>query len=447
MLISSFVINSNNRNSLIIQKMYIIAVCAIMTVLHLWYPDKESIVSIVLILCSSFVNAELSICVYLCSFVIQVEYLDVQEKIILMFMFLLTLFVIVRSNVIKRFYHYSVVFFLFFVISLMSTLVGYEAKYISNLMLLKQLLLIIVIAYFCLKGSNLILYTLVTAGLFIGLYVFYQVISGNASYFGMSLVYGDGDEAAKVKAFSTCIAIPAYYYIHRFFFGDARFFTRWLYLLVFIICLALIILTFSRAVLVAISFSLLLILCYYFKEKRTLSHAIVILFLVGCVTFLVSQMEFNEDKMLNNIETGSGRTDIWSFYFSKMLDGGFTRVLFGFGLGDSKRITEGTLYSGFYSHSVFVDYIVSFGLWGIVFIGYLVGSVVKRLYLKHCVFYLGLLTLSSLMFFTHGSSINLLFHSILAMCLGNSMKGESFQYNGKFGLKQTESLNNNISAV
>ena len=391
--------------------------CLLLLYSHI-FSSSESIIAFAIIVFSLVFGIETSLCVYLCAFIIQIQFTDFQVRLLMIFMTGILLYSIVQNKVYKQLQSYFALFLIFWICTLFSTLVGYKTQIISCVPFLFQLLLTIGLAYYSQKDADFILYALVMSGLCVCLFVFYQYITGNAAYFGMSLVYGDGEEAGQVKDLSVCAAIPAYYCSYCFIYKSGKLRNKLFLSTLFVICIAVIVLTYSRGVLISLALSLLYLVLSYSKNKFSFKK--LLLFIVACVVvgYVLSLLEFDEDKMLRNLEGGNGRVEIWSYYFSKLKEGGLSRLLFGFGSGDSRRITEGSMYSGVYAHSVILDYFFSYGIIGLVFIVSLLGHIARRLFLGNNVIYLGLLFLISLMFFTHGSSTNILFHSVLGVCLG-----------------------------
>lgn len=402
-----------------VQKTFVAITSLILLYAHIFSP-YESWIALSVIVGSIILGEEISISMYLCTSIIQIQFNDFQSRLLILIMALILLSSILRHNIIKKTSPYAAIFILFWLYSVISTVVGYKANLFSTVLLLYQLLIMIVIIYYIRINRNIIIFSLVASGLCVCLYVFYQYITGNASYFTISLVYGNGEEAGQVKDLSTCVAIPAYFCFYSFLYDKVGMVKKILFALLFLVCIVVIVLTYSRGVLLSIGFSSILLILYYYKKKITLGRIFVLAVSVIVLSSLLRNIDFEEDKMLSNLEGGNGRVDIWLFYISKLWQGGISRILLGLGAGDSIRITAGSMYSDLYAHSVILDYLFSFGIIGFIFMAYLIFNTINVLFNKHLVFYMGLLVLVVTMFFTHGSYLNMLYHTVLAICIGSS---------------------------
>lgn len=401
-----------------IRKASIIASCILMLYCHLFLPSYESLVSLGLIMFFFFFGADLSICIYVSSILLQVEYSNTHAKILLLLISFILLYSIIRERMIKKILPIFLPCVLFGITSFFSTLIGYQTALISYLFVVNQLLLILGITYYSRKPSSIILLSFIVSGLCLCLYVSYQYISGNASMFMGSLVFGDGEEAGQVKSLAIGVVVPAYVFLYKILCNKDVFFKKIVYAFIILVCICVIVLTYSRGVLLSFGVALFFLILNYFKSKLSLLRILLLAtgaFLLG---YMLLQLDIDNEKMFENLEGGHGRTDIWDFFLSKLENEGFSGILFGLGPGDSKRITDGTLFSGLYSHSVFLDYLFSCGVFGLLFILYLLGYTAKGLFKENNVFCLGLLLLLAFTFSTHGTSTNTIFHGLLAICIG-----------------------------
>ena len=401
-----------------VRKTLIIASCILMLYCNLFLPSYESMVSLGLIVTLLFVSADLSVCIYICSIVLQVEYSDTHTRILLVLICFILLYSIIREKLIKKLFPLFLPCILFGITSFFSTLLGYQTALMNYLFVVNQLLLVLGITYYSRKPSSIILLSFVVSGLCLCLYVSYQYITGNASMFMGSLVFGDGEEAGQVKSLAIGVVVPAYVFLYNLLYSKDGFLKKIVYSFIILVCIGVIVLTYSRGVLLSFGAALSFLILNYFKSKLSLLRIFLLAAGAVLVGYMLLQLDIDEEKMFENIEGGHGRTDIWGFYLSKLKNEGFLGILFGLGPGDSKRITEGTLYSGFYSHSVFLDYFFSCGVFGLFFILYILGYTAKRLFKGGNIFCLGFLLLITLMFSTHGTSTNALFHGLLAICIG-----------------------------
>lgn len=411
-------------------KNYIVILsCLLMLFLHLFAPERESLISLGIIIASLFYSVDLPVCLYICSILLQVEFENFHTRMLLLFISGVLLYVFFQKNFIKKVLPIAVPCLLLLIFSLFSTFLGYQTSMIGFMFVVIQLLLIMVISFYCMQSSSIFMVGFVVSGLCIGLYVFYQYITGHASMFYGSLVYGDGEEAGLVKSLAIGVVVPTYFFLYNFFFKNESVKNKMIYLFLITLCVAVIVLTYSRGVLIALAVALSFLLWNYYKWKLSLFNTLKIISVVVLLYYLIVQLDLDVEKMFANIEGAHGRTDIWDFYFTKLKEGGFMRILFGFGPGDSKRITEGSLYSGYYSHSAILDYLFSLGLFGLCFIAYAIYTAAMRLYRKRYFFSLGFLILIILMFSTHGTATNAIFNSLLAICIGKSLSKSDLDVN------------------
>ena len=411
------------------KKLFVVIACIIMLYAHI-FLQAESLVTVALIVGGLIVSVETSVCLYICSIILQIEYSELHSRLIPIYLVCILLYVLVKYNIAKKLSKVFVLCLVFWICSVVSIIFGYKTVMVSSLFVMMQLLLILSVTYFCKKNSSLFLIGFIVSGLCVFLYTIYLYITGNIAMFGASIVYGDGEEAGQVKSLAIAAAVPTYYYVYNLFYSKEGIIKKLLYGAIIIAGIIIIILTYSRGVLIALAVSSVLLVFYFFKDKYSF-----IKILITCVVCLVLyrvllQVDINEDKMFGSIEGANGRTDIWAYFFSKMQDGGLMRILFGFGPGDSKRITEGSLYSDLYSHSAILDYFFLYGVCGLVFIGYFLWKTSRNLFRQKNVFALGLFVLTVLMFITHGTSSNVIFNSLLSICMGCSLKELQYKYKG-----------------
>lgn len=216
-----------------------------------------------------------------------------------------------------------------------------------------------------------------------------------------------------VKELSTAIVIPVYMSINKMLDYRNRRNNRELlfFILVFALCFPLLLMTYSRGVFIGLLVSAVLLQLAYSKSL-SVQKIVIYTLIVAAVVNIVSSMQLDESLIFENIEGGNGRTDIWANYLAYMSNQGIHTLVWGLGSNSYTSLLE------FYDHSVILSYYFHFGIFGILFITYVVLSALTRLYRSKKPYYLFLVVLTVLMFFTHGSYDNTLFYIVSGMCLG-----------------------------
>lgn len=149
---------------------------------------------------------------------------------------------------------------------------------------------------------------------------------------------------------------------------------KWLkvvYLLILIICLAIIGLIGSRGGLFTIVF-LIGMMVLVMPSKKNLKKALIV-GAVAAVVALIVAIKFLPDYILNRFTLenmigggGSGRTTIWKNYLEYYINGGFVQILFGNGRDILPHIYE-TLHDRFvYPHNLYVKTLLEGGVVGLI---------------------------------------------------------------------------------
>ena len=411
-----------------IKKLYVIMACLIMLYAHIFSPI-ESIIAIAVIFGALLLSIETSVSLYICSIIIQIEYSELHSRLLIVYLACILLYSFFRNRLYTNLSVILVPFLLFGICCFISTMLGYKTSMISFYLVLIRLLMVMVITYYSRGSIKLFITGFVAGGLCVCLYTAYLFITGNAAVFGVSLAYGDGEAAGQIKSLAIAAAVPAYYLIYNILCNKMGLVMKLFSTFIVLVCVIVVVLTYSRGVLIALAVSSLLLLLFVLKERNSVLKFAIIFIVFFLLYYILTRIGINEEKMFGHLAGANGRTDIWSFFLSKMQDGGFLRLMFGFGPGDSKRITDGSLFDGYYSHSAILDYFFSYGILGFVFICFLLWKTLKGLFVHKNVFGLGLIILTILMFSTHGTSTNIIFTGLISICLGISLRAH--QYSGE----------------
>jgi hypothetical protein len=145
--------------------------------------------------------------------------------------------------------------------------------------------------------------------------------------------------------------------------------------------------------------------------KNTTKKIYNIIFLVVFAVVFFVVISNNDNLDLNRIFVDNrggfnGRSDIWGYYLSCFFNSDVARQLFGFGPGDIRRLSVGTIFFLAYPHSTYLDILISHGFVGIILFALgLCNVVYKVLIIKSNIwfpFLVGLLTCYSV----HGTVFN-----------------------------------------
>lgn len=263
------------------------------------------------------------------------------------------------------------------------------------------------------KGIRFLRVAFLSAGYVIALCVSFQMIMGRASYlWGVRLTYN-----GSVRTLSTNIAFPILYLFIEIIDHKSKKISK---LIIYIALLswlsALLLFSYSRGVLISVGISAVFYLITKFKRMR-LSTLVVSMLVIVLLIYLCSHLNLSTRLMLGGLDDGSGRLSIWLYYWSLLKERGIICVLCGFGPGDIKRIVSGTAYSGLYSHSLILDYLFTYGIFGFAYIVFLSFRSIYYAFSKKNMQVLSLLLLYILMFSTHSNSAELGFHVMLGLTL------------------------------
>lgn len=175
----------------------------------------------------------------------------------------------------------------------------------------------------------------------------------------------------------------------------------------------IIILTAARGMIIAGIIALLIQILFSHKKAKIIWRLIPLILFV--IVFFLIYMDSSSFRLartfdLHNdeIDTLNGRTGIWGEYIELYLNGNILNKIFGFGPGHGGRLINSRMYT----HSTYLDYLISYGAIGfLMMIVYEISAISKILRTKD-------FFLISVMFFaiigeaTHGVSANFQFLSL-----------------------------------
>lgn len=289
-----------------------------------------------------------------------------------------------------------------------SYLLGYEPSY--NYLILQ---LFSFLCYFIVSKSRnshlnwLLLDALLLAGFCMLTSVMVALVQNPRLVLMARLAYNE-----HVRVFSTALSFPAYFLVVALF-STPKTMARIVVGSLLVLSMGMLWLTYSRGSLLAVGISTL-----FFggiaSKKMGMKSILAILCLGGIVWGAFVLFEVNQGQLLDS-RTYFERLRIYSFYIGKVFETG--RFVQGFGSGPLTRIAplSDVVY---YPHSAILDYFFSFGLMGLIVVGYIMVHSWRMASKSGNPALLGFWVLSVATFIPFGSCENLLFHVLLAMSQG-----------------------------
>ena len=305
---------------------------------------------------------------------------------------------------------------LFILIILLSTFFGLKTNW--NTALIQIFLVVCFINISSIeskKEEEYIFKTITYSGLMIGILTIIQLLQGNA-YFQYNRLSYNGN----IRQLANAITIPIYYSFTKIITlndiiikkpGNKKIMN----IIIFSVLIALLMLSGSRGNILALIITMLYLIIKIMKKRNIKTYFSILLILI--LAFLVLSNLNLDFSVLLNSTTAEERTKIWTYYFNEVFNYGPLRAVFGFGPGLLKRVATESIFQNYYAHSTIFDYFFTFGLSGLVIIGYMIIKALLNAFLNKCnLFYQGLFLLTIFMFLPFGTCNNLLFHVLLGLC-------------------------------
>ena len=374
-------------------------------------PSSAPTVSYIGMVTSIIVNPFLAICTYLIIRMLDIVHTSFQ---------VLSMEAIIIAVCIHNIYKYrrylhkylsaSIVFVIF---AVLSSIVGYQTS-------LKEvipyfLLIVIFLTVSCMKLASqeeLIVMTLFVGGLFVAFFAYYQFASG-----GFFSETGRLGLEGNIRRVSNAIAFPLFYAVYKIFDSFKKGWLLFFWMFIVFALGTILILTYSRGVIIAVVVTSIFL--FVAKSKNLSVTNILTTVVVGGVVYVIlNNIQVDTELMFREMDTASGRTEIWDFYISQVADGGLVWVLFGLGPGETTRIAQSSVYAEQYAHSLFLDFFCCFGIVGSIYLLYIISSISKRLFKNQELFYMSLLVLLITMYLTHGIASTIQFYYMLGICMG-----------------------------
>lgn len=190
--------------------------------------------------------------------------------------------------------------------------------------------------------------------------------------------------------------------------------------IIFLIAGAVILfLTLSKGALIAVAGTLFLLLLRsdISVSKKVLLALLFVVTVAVVMNYVGSSDDFRTDRLAEESNGFSGRTDIWTGYWQAMKKNPST-LIFGFGPGDIKRLG----LSEYYSHSVILDVLFSYGICGFALFILMLLSVLLKCILSKNKLALAMAAFSLLLYATHGVSTATSFYILLGSAVALSVQ-------------------------
>lgn len=256
-----------------------------------------------------------------------------------------------------------------------------------------------------------------------------------ASRGSLKLMYGRLSVNDNIRALANAIAFPMVIAINNLLSRGLKTLKEKAFNVLMIACGMLILMgTLSKGAFAAVfaAFVTAFLFSGGKRGQKLLLVAFVLAALCFALTYLGQLNIFRLERLTEENNGFSGRTDIWNAYFTEMISSPKS-VLFGFGPGDVRRLG----ISIYYSHSLFLDVLFSYGIVGFTaFMIMVLDAGYKVWKSKNPVSY-SLFVFTCTLFLTHGTATYVFFYVILAAALcirGDSSvkKGAAQTYHYRF---------------
>lgn len=366
------------------------------------------IISLVLLYATVFWDKHLPVCVYIITSILGTALTGTASTVNALFISVLSLQCIYRCFDNPDYRKYVFITLYFFVILVISYYTGFNSHIEYLVKMVVASLIVLQIASFGAQERSLVVASVLCSGIAMALLVLASIYSGAVIHDTSTRLQFNENS----KVLSTAVAPVVFSAVYLMFFGGGK--KKALYAIgLFFVAAALsymLVLTYSRGVLIALTISVFYLLLRYMGGMGIKSILFLALFIVGAY-YLLSIMQFDDELMFRHLEGGNGRTEIWAD-FIKQLKQTHT-MAFGFGPGFTRDISR----LDYYSHSTILDYLFCYGIAGFIYILYMLLTVAFKLFRTNrgSFYYQGLFLLSTIMFSTHGSAGTLLFNVILGL--------------------------------
>lgn len=310
-------------------------------------------------------------------------------------------------------------FFVCFFVAV-SVYFGYESNAVTGL-----ITLVSIFSFYCFsdifknKNAKLVEFSLFVSGIVMTVFVLRQISSGRASYlWGTRLTFEES-----VRTLANAVAFSIFYAFCKLAViknEKSTLSSKIFYLAVFASGAYVLIMTYSRGVLLSVGAACALSVLFTLK-KISVKHIIGLFAVIIFAIFWIASMDINTSLLGHNATTGNGRIQLWTYFIKDMFGEGIIRTVFGYGPGEFTRVSHDTPFTGFYAHSLYVDALFSFGFLGFIYLMSMVLKVVKCSFSTKDAYIIGLTALTFLMYASHGISSSYQFYLMFGLCFALAM--------------------------
>ena len=289
------------------------------------------------------------------------------------------------------------------ILALLSYHFGVESQFSTMAVYFSSLLVFVQVLDSRVSEEDLFSYAVLTAMIIVVILLLCSLRGELTLRYGRLAINGNIRELANV------ISVPVFLSWSMLIMRKKK---KFLYIIVGVVSSFVLLLTISKGAIVAIIVSLLLV--YLLTSRRSPINTSLILLIVIPILYFVFQYasgleDFHFERLEEDFNGFSGRTDIWAYYFDSFFENNQT-ILFGFGPGDLKRLSIFDMYA----HSLFLDMLFCYGflmafVWVVVFV-YIARIVFK---FKNPLA-IGLFVFTILLYSTHGVVTDPMFFVLLA---------------------------------
>lgn len=393
----------------------------IMGLLSMVSPDQLQSIAAFIIVLSPFVDPFLTLCLYLCTIVMNIKFEGFLNGGLEVYTGLVAIYIILSNRRLYKAYKtYFQAFIIFILIMIFSFLFGTKSSLMSMITQVYNIIISTALMFYVANNKDSLTRTsLLMSGIIVILLVFVALRSGAEMEFDPitgRLKYGD-----HVRSLANALAFPIFFGTCRFMDAIAQkgVVKNIYWVTIALLCSYFLLLTMSRGVIIAVVVALFVVYFSRMQSSSVITKILLIIALIGVIYF-VQSIEFNEDYLFNKLDTLTGRDVIWEFYWNKMQDLGIITVLFGFGPGEVQRMSIGSAFDGYYAHSVYAGFLFAYGVFGLLLLLYILMRIGRSLWKNRDIESFGFFVLTVLLFFPYGSQGTSLFYYYLGLCISKT---------------------------
>lgn len=315
----------------------------------------------------------------------------------------------------------------FSIIASVSLLFGQDTDIVSYGWFIISLTIFIVSrAYTNRDGPQLLVHSLFLSAFILIVTILLNSSTQNFLLHGRLSIYGN------IRLLANSIVIPLLFATNNLIEKNVNESHKTLEWVIFAVLLMALIMTVSRGAIIAYFFGASIIMVFS-KNKGRIKLFLIPLVIYFIVQIILKQSIISTSILLNitNVESMQGRENIWSFYMSELFSGNIIRILFGFGPGELYRVSGGVMNPGAYAHSVYLDFLFTYGVIGFTTFAIALIAIAKKIIKTRNVFIIAIFSTTIFLYSTHGSTTSREFYILisLAICLAENKLRDNFFLN------------------